>query len=646
MSYRINEVIGFDLGHGEFALTRMATHAKAEPEPLEINNKKSQITAVAVHDAKGILLGEQAYKTHGSKELYLAFKKRPDGDAAYERVLRLFVDAVYEQLLTSGKLTDPEHTRFYVGCPAEWTREDGTARSYQTLLASSKIPHITVAAESRAALMHATQSGKLKQFELSKGVLVIDVGSSTTDLTFIISDQLLDTGFDLGAGRIDEAILEHSLANHPHKSKWLAAFASQPIYRNRCLLLCRRAKEEYFNLPDNYIEASVSVGHEKLQNLPVMPFEPVVNRQEMTAILAEPLQTPVSRTVMAANGKSWPEAYRAALEATQANLRQQGHEVSTVLLTGGAARMEFIQTITQGVFAGARVVLDSEPELCIARGLARWGNVDVRTQAFKEEVNVFLQSRLPKIIEGKLPDLMDMIADRVAAALVPETIGEALRDFRGYAGYHYGADTLNDLSPKIQNYAEIWLSSSKGKAAIEQAMASWIAKLKPDIECETKAIACKHDLPANALNLPVVAVAGPEGVKLSWDPSELIDVITDIVGYLVAGIEFSLFGTALATGPIGILVALVVAVGWFFIGKEQAQGWLMQWKMPDELRRMMLPDNKIAEIVTTQTPKVRAALRETLGADQAMILKVRNDLTHILERELDKQADQARLLII
>lgn len=61
--------------------------------------------------------------------------------------------------------------------------------------------------------MHAKESGIFTIEELQKSVLVIDIGSSTTDYTLVkgMSDTPIDFGHDLGASLIEKQILQKTL---------------------------------------------------------------------------------------------------------------------------------------------------------------------------------------------------------------------------------------------------------------------------------------------------------------------------------------------------------------------------------------------------------------------------------------------------
>src|SRR4051794_637038 len=92
-------IIGFDLGHGETALTKTSSSATKEPQILEIKGKRTFITAVAKHPEKGVLIGEEAYATRNLEGLTVGFKSPNLDKPKICEPLKMFVRKVQESLL-------------------------------------------------------------------------------------------------------------------------------------------------------------------------------------------------------------------------------------------------------------------------------------------------------------------------------------------------------------------------------------------------------------------------------------------------------------------------------------------------------------------------------------------------------------------
>ena len=180
---------GFDLGDGESAVARVDGE-QGLPEIVEIEGKKVVITAWAVMKNGEVRIGENAARSASTASRSAArFKSRfldPTQDSS--GLIRDFAARILESLRKSGELKGGEKSNsFYIGCPAGW---DKAAREYyQTIFENLGVPAVRVISESRAVLVGAIQSNFLRDYvDLNtKSVLVIDIGSSTTDFATGVS---------------------------------------------------------------------------------------------------------------------------------------------------------------------------------------------------------------------------------------------------------------------------------------------------------------------------------------------------------------------------------------------------------------------------------------------------------------------------
>ncbi len=178
---QVVETIGFDLGHGETAVAKARIESIEPPEMLEVNNKKVQITALGWHPELGYLVGEQALIQAGVTQLQISFKQKPNNDLNYRKTIRSFLETYYRLLKDSKQMEGGTDSQFFIGCPSGWSVSD--REEYQKLLKESGIPLLNVVPESRAAFMQAKEAGKLDYDKLKSAVLIVDIGSSTTDFT-------------------------------------------------------------------------------------------------------------------------------------------------------------------------------------------------------------------------------------------------------------------------------------------------------------------------------------------------------------------------------------------------------------------------------------------------------------------------------
>jgi len=182
------EFIGIDLGHGETALGRAYGRSMREPEILEYRGEKSFVTAVA-KTADGIKIGTDAVNlaalTQADKkgpQVWVKFKDRDLSDAEVKEPTKLFTGELIKAMTTEGKIRGPKKSRFVIGCPSGWTND--TRNSYKKLFESTGLKSVRIVPESRAALMTALEQGYLNLDAARSSVLIVDIGSSTTDFTY------------------------------------------------------------------------------------------------------------------------------------------------------------------------------------------------------------------------------------------------------------------------------------------------------------------------------------------------------------------------------------------------------------------------------------------------------------------------------
>ena len=139
----------------------------------------------------------------------------------------------------------------YIGCPAGWDAQ--TRERYRYIFEQIGYPPVKIISESRAALVSACQS-KHQQVGydiLSHPVLVVDIGSSTTDFAYISGgkEAPLHTAGEvfLGGGIMDELLLDCSLETSKDGKRLREVFAESPSWRSYCEFAARRLKEKYFS---------------------------------------------------------------------------------------------------------------------------------------------------------------------------------------------------------------------------------------------------------------------------------------------------------------------------------------------------------------------------------------------------------------
>lgn len=547
-------IYGFDLGDGESAIARMSTGV---PEVLSLGGEKSLVTALAVMEDGSMYIGESACQQQANaRSLHVRFKQRflSGNIQAHESVER-FARAVYLQLRSDGYLTDEQEARFLVGCPSGWDKE--ARERYRTLFERAGFVGAAVTPESRAAFLSARESGVLAatQAQMVKPTLIIDAGSSTTDFTVVTRFQVTDSGqVNLGAGLIDQALLQMNLTRSRESRELSGQLESYPQYRAYCELLARRVKEALFNAQLRGIlhEEIPCASSIKLYTLPGHPSLDIsCTDKEMERILHAPMDE--------LDGQNYVSAYEEALR--QVKMQHADELPELILLTGGASRMGFMRSICEKMFPNAKILQGSEPEFAIARGLCYALHLDEQTQGFKEEAQRVISR---EVIEQQTLDALPDLYARCAPILVDVLIKQVAPSV--FAAWRNGdIRTLEAMQAELEGACTAYLTPELLQTLLEQESELWMNGLRVGLEEITTKLCEQFGLPSTALRMPQDAALSVDATGFAMG-SQLIDLsyaklISDVVIATASATLCGGGGIALAVGgPIGLIVGAAAGV--------------------------------------------------------------------------------------
>ncbi|MEH2152198.1 Hsp70 family protein [Nostoc sp.] len=637
----ILETIGFDLGHGETAIAKAIVESIEPPQMLEINNKKNQITALGWHPKLGYLVGEQALIQAGVTQLTISFKQKPNNDPKYRETISTFVATYYRLLKESNQLAGGEGSYFYIGCPSGWTVSDRT--EYQKLLQEAGIPRLNVVPESRAAFMQAKEAGKLEYDKLLASVLIVDIGSSTTDFTLVKSLEEIPIDFGsntLGASLIDKAIFARTLANHEQKALLEKVFQEYPHHQARCELACRKAKEDYFSNEQLYSDPeSFARGFESINEQ--IYFIPQVNKLMMEEILNQPLPE--------LENHSWIKSFRNSLTEAKEKLEKLGIVPKLVLMTGGASRMKFTHVLCQEMFPEPETLLrpDPEPERCIAMGLARVGRWDLRAAAFKQEVNkLFTSNKLKGLIERHIPELIESLTKPLTDSLIVNAVKPALKDWQKNK-----IRTLADLETALIGRAEQWLKSERAVQIINHQCAYWFSnKIQPDLAAQTDPICRKFQIPRSSLRFEDSIDPNFVNPELQIGNAILAETVAFIVNVVIGGGAVASIITLILTGHLTWPIALVYGASVMAAGMELNRKTVQEViktkvDVPSWIRSNFLSDKKIEDMCEQIKPELEKVLQEQLTANQEAFDKLIVKVEQGLQKSLSTKVQSCIILI-
>ncbi|MEU8816763.1 hypothetical protein [Actinoplanes sp. NPDC048796] len=369
MTAEARYVIGLDIGDGESCLA-WAPLDRSEPTRIytrQPSMERSIVTAVA-QSPSGRLIGDDAVTRHGATNFSVNFKEVPNSAETPAAVV------FAQSLLAEFRECHPEVVAdgvAFVGHPAGWPAE--AVASYGRHLGLLGLP-VRLMPESQSALLHVRD--RCQDDRRLERVLIVDVGSSTTDFTVVedLSPRNLPVGAALGCRRIDQELAGRVRAALRHDTALMAALDAEggPEF---LLLACRWAKEAQFSGRSRRIMDLREACEER--------FRPIV-----AAAWTWLLNLEIAPMVAAPGG--WGEKFRTAL-AEAANLLGD-RPPRLVVLTGGGSRMPIAGRLCREVFPASELEHDDDPSFAVARGLVSNGQQQAVVRRFRRDVSGLMRA--------------------------------------------------------------------------------------------------------------------------------------------------------------------------------------------------------------------------------------------------------------
>ncbi len=586
---------GFDLGDGESTVARVRGEGQSSPETVPVDGSRVLLTAWALMKNGELRIGERAAKSASAALRSAArFKGRfLDEDSDSAGLIRDFSSRVFESLRASGALTGGDRSNsVYIGCPAGWDR--AARERYLNIFETLGVPAPKVISESLAVMVGAMQSNSVRDYVdlRSKTVLVVDVGSSTTDFAYIKKGKEAEirTGGEvrLGGGVMDETLLEACVEASKNAAAIRKVFAESESWRVDCELRARRLKEQY------YAGGRVGEREARSDSLLICYDEPLLLDLTMDAGMAARL---TDRPCRALQGRSFREVFCAGLREVRQAIGDEPPEL--LFLTGGVSRMDEIRAWCQEVFPQAVIYVDSEPEFSVAKGLAWCGRIDDELGRFRGEVDGLIASdTIEAIVRQRLRGLYDSLLERLLDPLLDKAVKPVLLDWR-----EGRIERLCDTEEKLRESIKVYLHSEEARQLLYGPVSDWMSRVSEDLEAHTSPICRRWHVPDHSLNISSRLAASDLHILEKVDARSVFagdalagaaifveSVISVVVGLLCGG-----SGMALITeGPVGIAIGVISSLLLFtvgrLLGKEAVDQKIAEMKLPLFIRRAALSE--------------------------------------------------------
>ena len=644
---RMDRYYGFDLGDAESAVTYLKKNEQMEPKVVPVRESGSFITAYARLRTGELLIGEEACYTPDATERRLRFKSRFLTDPSSARDIRSFAGGVLGELYMSGGLIKGEDCCFYIGCPAGWDRSQ--RERYREIFENAGFPPVRIISESRAALISACQS---RHFQvgydiLSRPVLVVDMGSSTTDFAYISSGREveLQTAGEvaLGGGIMDELLLDASVEASPDKDELRRVFEQSPPWRTYCEFAVRRLKEKYFADEDYWRDKGCT------QTVTVMGKKRLRLELRMNAELADRiLEAPAPQL----KNRSFHKVFAASLQEIRRSLQEKdreaagkaggntldkadksdrsdaadaaareaanglGHMPELLFLTGGVSRMPALREWCREAFPEAIVITGAEPEYSVSRGLAYSGRIDEEIRAFRQEVRELVESSVvERIVEEHVEDLFHRTVDTLVEPILRNAAIPVFERWRNGT-----IRRLSDIDSEMEREIDAWLHSPEAADLLVKPITSWLRPVAYRLEEYTMPICVRHNVPYRALSLTSYLSLAEIDVhvnardvfaveELTWMVNTIISIL---VGLLCGGSGIALISSGIA----GIVAGTMLTLLLLFLGREKMESAVMNMDLPGVVRKLV-PRGYFESRMEKISGEVKRTCFETMEKDKS-----------------------------
>ncbi len=557
----------------------------------------------------------------------------------------IFTDNAYKNRLKSAA-QNSEEIVFCVGHPTNWTELD--VAIYELIMRNTilgrgkyegKKSSLIMEAESRAAFLYSKDVEAFGKLPKGSSVLLIDVGSSTIDMTAMTAssnNHQYNSGSNyLGARSIDFMIrnlfLKQLQAQPASWSLYQSLVKMNPSFPNALTLACRKAKERVYSSTKGISKMYFA---ETEMGLDVKKLDTVIETTSIADILKSTINLNDEECALMGS-KTWKTLFREFLTEKKAEMTGQGIKINFVILTGSASKMPFVPQIVLEVFNEVStddLKYDMDPSRTISKGLALVGPSNEKSKAFQDDLNHLIDEKLEKIVETNISALGKEMGSVISGILTPK-MKERIKEWK-----NGDIETLNGMNKKIkedcseENLTKLLANNSAYTKAIEKWLRDEVGK---DVAVELKELCEKYgvrgisiddlnimtipkisisDIPLNPIDFMATisaVISLISGVVAAASITTIMAVVTVVISLISETLAAALFTALVGMGPVGwgvlaavVAVSVAVLVRRGFDGfKNSFQEKVKGWNLPKIAREAMTDESINKSFSKANLPK-------------------------------------------
>lgn len=428
-------IIGFDIGHGQCSVAKMDIQGNGNPEDLNIKPgiRGKLINSQMLKGVNGWILepidddikdaiknlrqinSEESLIFEDSIKEPIPLKETGKKQDICKKI-KFFLLSLFKQIdLTyqPGIILNPDYV-LYFACPSAWNDEQ--VEAYETVIFEALSEYleengerkktVKVIRESDAAYIASRKNWGEYNLPDNPHVLIIDFGSSTIDFTWYGDSDLVHDGDKnkVGASKVEE-ILFYYMKHYEKMAHSAFDEMKQRIGENNAKKIIttrlRGKKELFFSTYPrgrfygyDFREAVAGL------NTPFFTCDEPYPADKINEILS---CNDEYLNVENFDGRNYMGQVKEAFEEFKKSDKMHGRQIDAIIITGGASRMPFVETIAHEVFNKPIIKdQDHDRDFVVSRGTAIWGRYHYLASPKIEQINKKLAEDWGIILDNTL----------------------------------------------------------------------------------------------------------------------------------------------------------------------------------------------------------------------------------------------------
>lgn len=417
-------LIGIDFGHGETTASYIDTEANeyiAKPLHIKDGNdaESNKVESAICRDKETNEWRFVKDKRDYASPCFTTYFKAPMNEITDENkeAFAAFIKLVYDRIiknngfLNDGKKTGKKNFCIYAACPSGWVNNgnENQIDEYKRFM-SSIIPIEWIIKESDTAYFKFKaeddkKDAKDKKFITASSVLVIDIGSSTIDFTAYGDNGLisLSNGQKHGASNVERSIYKWFDTNDGDFKTTPEEQEAQKVFKdakNAAAEICKANNLKWQNAVMHYIKEVKEDTYTEQIDVFGLDFLSKNIAAQVKGRVFDGFQMPMKKIE---NDILAP--YRQKLLQDFNEVKAQIGTPAIVILTGGASRMTWLQTLVKDVFPEpeSTVLRDSNPSYVVSDGIAYYAAAIYK---LKGAINSVIDNFWKKFTDDKLKEMI------------------------------------------------------------------------------------------------------------------------------------------------------------------------------------------------------------------------------------------------